>query len=113
MTKKKPLISLVLLSVLCFSYKQTPEKPEQTVITNVNGYTFYNGALEEFSSIAFSDGKVVDVYSDTSFETSSNTKVIDGKGRTMLPGLIDAHAHVKIGRASCRKRGESTAQRDS
>src|SRR5699024_8005619 len=64
------------------------------VITNVNRSTFYNGSLEEFSSIALSDGKVVDVYSDTSFETSSNTKAIDGKGRTMLPGLVDAHAHV-------------------
>lgn len=66
-----------------------------TIVENVHGYTFYEGELEEFSSIAFRDGKVLEVAVDGPLEIASeNARVIDGNGRTMLPGLIDAHGHV-------------------
>jgi predicted amidohydrolase YtcJ len=73
---------------------QRNQESQTTVIDNVKGYTFYDGELKEFSSLAFKDGKVVDVYADTTFESSSEIEVIDGEGKVMLPGLIDAHAHV-------------------
>ncbi|MGD8426065.1 MAG: amidohydrolase [Balneolaceae bacterium] len=65
-----------------------------TIIKNVKGYTFYNGELKEFSSLVFKNGKVVDVYDDTTFEDSPHTRIIDGEGKVLLPGLIDAHGHV-------------------
>ncbi|TYP92588.1 hypothetical protein LX73_1950 [Fodinibius salinus] len=92
----KRLITLSLLAfslVLTLSCQQSPS-PETTIIENVNGYTFYNGKLKQFSSIAFENGKVIDVYTDTTFESSATQKVIDGAGKTMLPGLTDAHGHV-------------------
>ncbi len=49
----------------------------------------YDGDLKEFSAIAFEDGKVVEVYSDTTFENDTDAEVIDGEDRVMLPGLID------------------------
>ena len=85
------LLTMALLSVAC---QQQAQQPEKTIIQNVKGYTFYDGNLKEFSAIAFEDGKVVDVYSDTTFKKSEGTKVIDGKEKVMLPGLTDAHGHV-------------------
>lgn len=68
--------------------------PQKTVIQNVRGYTFYDGDLKEFSAIAFENGKVIDIYSDTTFKSSADTRVIDGNNKVLLPGLTDAHAHV-------------------
>lgn len=84
---------LFILSLTSLSCQQ--EQPRTTVIQNVQGYTFYGNALKEFSALVFQEGKVVDVFSDTTFDDSeAGTRVIDGNGKVMLPGLIDAHGHV-------------------
>lgn len=81
---------LSIVSVSCVD-----KQPASTVIQNVQGYTFYNGEFREFSAIMFREGRVVDVYSDTTFgENHADVRVMDGGGRVMLPGLIDAHGHV-------------------
>lgn len=90
---KYTLFLVLLLGVMGFSCQRNKE-PKTTIIQNVKGYTFYNGDLREFSALAFKNGKVIDVYSDTTFSDKSNTKIIDGKGQVMLPGLTDAHGHV-------------------
>lgn len=84
------LILLAIITISCQSQNET----DRTLIQNVTGYTFYEDTLREFSAIAFEEGKVVDVYADTTFDNTEDIKVIDGKGKVMLPGLIDAHAHV-------------------
>ena len=84
---------LIIVSLLAISCENT-QQSKKTVIQNVQGYTFYDGELREFTSLAFRDGKVIDVYSDTTFEAGPNTEVIDGEGNVMMPGLIDAHGHV-------------------
>ncbi|WP_404342879.1 amidohydrolase [Pseudoalteromonas mariniglutinosa] len=66
-----------------------------TVIHNVNGYTpIYKGDTQQFSSLVFKDGKVVKIGDDTLKNNFPDATLIDGKGRTLLPGLIDAHGHV-------------------
>lgn len=87
--------SFLLMLIVAFGLScQNAVHSQKTIIQNITGYTFYDGELKEFSAIAFEDGKVIDVYSDTTFESGSNTEIIDGNGKVMLPGLIDAHAHV-------------------
>ncbi|HET6527837.1 MAG TPA: amidohydrolase [Balneolaceae bacterium] len=88
---KISLFLVIILSTITFSCQP---QSQTTVIENVKGYTFYDGELREFSAIAFKNGKVIDVYSDTTFESSANLKIIDGEGKVMLPGLIDAHGHI-------------------
>ncbi|MCW9707773.1 amidohydrolase [Fodinibius salsisoli] len=83
-------IYLALLVNAC----QVQEVSSRVVIQNVQGYTFYNDELKEFSAITFEDGKVVDVYSDTTFVNAGAYTLIDGGGKVMLPGLIDGHGHV-------------------
>ena len=72
-----------------------------TLIDHVNGYTLDSaGKLQRFEAMLIKNGKVVatgtsaDLASADMEERAKNATVIDGKGRTLLPGLIDAHGHV-------------------
>ncbi|MDP3518880.1 MAG: amidohydrolase, partial [Pseudohongiella sp.] len=67
-----------------------------TLLTNVNGYTMNsNRELVQFTALQFTGDTVDRVFSatDTLPEDESLT-VIDGEGKTLLPGLIDAHGHI-------------------
>lgn len=65
------------------------------VIYNANGYTpLYQGDVQSFSTLIIKNGKVVKVGDDSLKDSFPNAKLIDAKGNTLLPGLIDAHGHV-------------------
>lgn len=68
----------------------------QTLIDNVNGYTLDNqGKLIHFEAMLIDEGKVAAIGSRTEMTSvAKQAVVIDGKGRNLLPGLIDAHGHV-------------------
>ncbi len=67
-----------------------------TLIDNVNGVQVdASGKLERFTGILIGDdGKVKHVLHGEKFKLPAGTIVVDGAGRVMLPGLIDAHGHV-------------------
>jgi len=83
-------VSLALSTVL-------PLARADTIIDHANGYTLNAaGTLQRFSSLAFDDlGRIVAVGSER--ETAirlPKAEHIDVQGKTLLPGLIDAHGHV-------------------
>lgn len=85
---------LRLISVI-FSFVALACVAKPTIISNVNGYTLSNsGALIQFSHLVFEQGKVLEIGDNTVINNHKNGIVIDGKGRTLLPGLIDAHGHL-------------------
>ena len=68
-----------------------------TIIDNANGYTLNaKGKLVRFQALAFDDsGKLVAVGSKHEVAAKAKGfKRIDLQGKTVLPGLIDAHGHV-------------------
>lgn len=68
-----------------------------TMIDNANGYTLNaKGKLVRFQALAFDDsGKLVAVGSKHEVAAKAKGfKRIDLQGKTVLPGLIDAHGHV-------------------
>lgn len=69
-----------------------------TVINNANGYTLTAaGRLQRFASMAFDDGgKLLAVGSPAQVarKAARGARHIDLQGKTVLPGLIDAHGHV-------------------
>ena len=71
------------------------ENQVDTIITNANVITI-DPTRPRAEALAISDGKFVAVGSteDVSRLSSPNTKVLDLSGKTVLPGLIDAHIHV-------------------
>lgn len=62
---------------------------------NVNGYTLQDGEIHQFEALAVQDGKVIATGAeDEILNNHSDFEQIDGNGNTLLPGLIDAHAHI-------------------
>jgi len=74
-----------------------------TLIYNVNGHTMAAGARVDFIAIEYSNGLIERLYTDEqSVQGSLAEHRIDGKGSTLLPGLIDAHGHISSLGASLR-----------
>lgn len=68
---------------------------QTTLIKNIQGYTIENNELIKFKAIQFTDDKIDKTFeNDVSLPKNNQWKIIDGKGKTLLPGLIDAHGHV-------------------
>ena len=64
-----------------------------TLVENVKGYTLNNdGQLITFTNMVMDDGKVLALNSEK--DAYPITKTINGGGKVMLPGLIDAHGHL-------------------
>ncbi|MFN1834514.1 amidohydrolase [Balneola sp. MJW-20] len=88
---KKLLVLLIPFMMVFASCSQTEET---TIIHNVNGYTLLNDTLHTFSAVAMSGGKFLETGDESMLSDYPDAIVIDGEGKTMLPGLIDAHGHV-------------------
>lgn len=69
-------------------------KPQQTLITNVHVFDGVNEKRIENANVLI-EGKLIKAVSTKPIKTAGAT-VIDGRGRTLMPGLIDGHAHIMI-----------------
>lgn len=80
------------------------------LVDHVNGYTLdASGTLQRFEAMLVDDGKVVATgESATMRARAEGAKVVDGQGRTLLPGLIDAHGHV-MGLGTMKRQADLTA----
>jgi hypothetical protein len=91
MNRVSPLLLLLAASFVAQSAPAT-----ELLFDYVNGYTLDSaGKLQRFEALLIDAGKVVAIgsHADLSARAAAAT-VIDGKGRSLLPGLIDAHGHV-------------------
>ncbi|MFL6757354.1 MAG: amidohydrolase [Sphingomicrobium sp.] len=68
----------------------------QTLITNVNGIQVgSDGKLQHFGALVIDDnGRVEQVVRRSEDLNRPIQHEVDGEGRTLLPGLIDAHGHI-------------------
>ncbi len=66
-----------------------------TLVESVQGYTLQNDKIASFSGLVFDQGKVLETGDAAALRAKyPDAKRIDGLGKTLLPGLIDAHGHV-------------------
>lgn len=85
--------ALFLLSLLLISCANADEK-EIVLYKNLKGYTIQSDSLVAFSAMMIENGKVIYIGQEKPLYSVQPTKTVDLEGRTVLPGLIDAHAHV-------------------
>ncbi len=87
---------LRLACVLALALGAAPAGAARLFIQHVNGYTLdARGELQRFEAMLIDDGKVVATGTQAALaERAGKARVLDGQGRTLLPGLIDAHGHV-------------------
>ena len=67
-----------------------------TLVDNVDGVTLNaKGSVEHFSGLLVGDdGRIEQVYRRGDKRPAKVDYLVDGKNRVLMPGLIDAHAHV-------------------
>jgi len=67
-----------------------------TLVDNVEGLTIdENGALDRFTGLVIgNDGRIVQVLHRGDARPTRPDFLIDGKGKVLMPGLIDSHLHV-------------------
>jgi len=91
---KQPLKHLLIVFAL-IAAAAAPARGVTTVVANVHGYTLAGADLQTFTALAFEGGKVLQTGDAASLRLRyPSAHVIDGHGKTLLPGLIDAHGHV-------------------
>ena len=65
------------------------------LIEDVHGYTLAADELRSFNALVFDRGKVLETGDAGALRSKyPGAQRIEGRGRTLLPGLIDAHGHV-------------------
>ena len=89
MTFFKPSALTLLLAMAASS------AAADTALHNIGGYSSSGDGIVEFTVLVFDDaGRVVATGDETVLAQFPDAERIDGGGRTVLPGLVDAHAHV-------------------
>ncbi|HMM65468.1 MAG TPA: amidohydrolase family protein, partial [Dokdonella sp.] len=88
------MLRLSLALAMAFAGHALPAA--ELLVDNINGYTLDSaGKLQRFEALLVDKGRVVATGSHADMaKRADGANVVDGKGRTLLPGLIDAHGHV-------------------
>lgn len=69
------------------------EAPADLAIINGQVVNVYNREIEK-ASVLIKGERIAYVGSDTGKAIGSSTRVIDAKGKTLIPGFIDGHTHI-------------------
>lgn len=71
--------------------------PADLVILNGKWVAVQSGEIIPGTDIAIKDGHIAYIGEDAHHAIGKKTKVIDAKGRYLVPGLLDGHMHVESG----------------
>jgi imidazolonepropionase-like amidohydrolase len=95
---RKSVLAVVLTAITAFvvSAAAQEEKPKpQILFTNVNVFDGKSDTLAEGMSVLV-EGNLIKKVSEGDIEVGDDATVIDGGGRTLMPGLHDMHTHIGI-----------------
>jgi len=91
----------LLLTLLALAFAlpvAVPAHAAKTLIVNANGYTLdSNGSLKRFQMLLVGDnGQVLATLprGATEPKLAAGDYKLDARGKTLIPGLIDAHGHI-------------------
>jgi len=95
---KKNIFALLLYLVLTFSMNAQQNITADLVIVNANVRTM-DDKMPKAQSIAVWQNKIIAVGSETDTKSliGKNTRLIDAKGKLVLPGFNDSHVHFLDG----------------
>lgn len=64
-------------------------------IVDVTVATLLTEPLQTDRTVLVRDGRIAEIVASADVRPSPETRVIDGTGRFLIPGLVDAHAHLR------------------
>jgi imidazolonepropionase-like amidohydrolase len=86
------ITTIFLVPVLAFA---TEDKPPQILFKNVNIFNGTDDKLYKNHQVLV-EGNLIRAISASAIEIRDDTTVIDGGGRTLMPGFIENHAHLML-----------------
>lgn len=86
----KKILLLLSIAFLLSCKEQTVQA--DLLITNANIYTV-DESFSKATTIAVKDGKILAIGSETDLKEITAAVTVDAKGKTIIPGIIDAHCH--------------------
>ena len=100
---------LVVLFVFAFSALAAAQDqpPKQTLFTNTNVFNGTENRLYENHSVLVEDNLIKTISADQ-ITANADATVIDGRGKTLMPGLIDSHVHFNLSMSGGRLAMESS-----
>src|ERR1700749_3333887 len=66
----------------------------ELVIDDVTVIPMDKESYDEHQVVTIQNGLVIAIAKQSTSARGSNTVVIDGRGKFLIPGLVDAHAHI-------------------
>ncbi|WP_038889319.1 amidohydrolase family protein [Vibrio campbellii] len=88
--------SLMAAPVVTTTQTETvAEQPQVTVFTNVNIFNGTDNKLFKNQSVVVTGNKITAI-TEGNPDVPSDAKVIDGEGRTLMPGLVESHMHLAL-----------------
>ena len=95
MLKHSSILFLCILVVLLSTYYSRGQSDGQLLaITGVTIIDGNGGPAQENQTLLIRNGRIEKIESTSSVKLPKNTTVIDGKGKFLIPGLIDCNVHA-------------------
>ena len=90
----RPLLMATTLMMTSFSVSAAEAETTQILIRNVNVFDGKSEDLKMGVNVLIENNLITAVGADAS--AAQGAEIIDGSGKTLIPGLIDMHAHLCI-----------------
>jgi len=91
--KASPSSLAVVYPEGAFGYEKTPDQPHTVFIDNATIWTSGPLGIQEDWDMLITDGKISKIARDIEIP-ANNDMLIDGRGKFITPGIIDAHSHT-------------------
>jgi imidazolonepropionase-like amidohydrolase len=91
------LLNAVVLSFAVTAFAQTTSQPTQSAITDVTVINPGANSVQPHSMVVINGNRITFVSRSAAVPLAKNTRVIDGRGQFVIPGLWDMHVHAAFG----------------
>src|ERR1051326_6444742 len=95
----------LVLTGLCFTAAAQTSAPQSKVfITHVTVIDTETGKEEADQTVVISDGKISDVAKSRNLAAPTSARIVDGRGKYLIPGLWDMRSEERRVGKECRSR---------
>lgn len=89
------LSALLLASIGLFSFKAGAQSSQVLVFVHANVIPMDHEGVLADQTVIVREGKIAELGPSASIRVPSGARIIDAKGKYLIPGLTDAHVHLQ------------------